>query len=1480
MSDITIELVSQEVTVELADASVSVEIDGNSVEVDITTSAVSVDIGDNDITIDITGGGVGGITAHSQLTGIGTNTHDQIDTAITASTNHIASDGTDHSNVVLNDTHRAGDGSDHANVVTNTAHITSDGSSHSDVAANTAARHAESHTIASHSDTTATGAELEELTDGSVTNLHSHLTGYGDVTAASTITDNAIVRGDGGANGVQDSSVIIDDSGNVDLVGGDLTNIGATYITQQDHVAGAQINGFDTNSAVYQKWWTNSAGANVYEQSGTVLNYAGITQVSQENGVALSRYTPILFRDGVAAQFGNGADFYWQYESGADELTLYNSDGFPDTAILSVNASNQLVMEGNKIVELADGTADGEAVAVGQSLSNADLQYDRSVTGSAAINVATLLKEGFVSVSEFGVTADYVPSTGVGTDWTTEIQAASDYADSIGKHLFFPHKDNTKTYLITGTITRDANGVPWVGEGRHQRWMDTDNNTYYNAPDTTGTTFPKATIWWGGGNEEMIKIEPTTTANPVGAPSVNYSDFRNQTSGIINMDFVGWDWYTYPTGSAMATICISARSLADSDFINVGAYYASDVVMYLGIGFYQWSTSDAGVTWDKVGSLPRASQENNIKNFYLMNRSYSTSLSKNNWPLGGCLRISGFYNVFENGEAEAAYSPAIEGIAGDNNYFRQVGGKSLGSWGMVQHGLGRADTSSISNADKDYWEYELFWTSVFENTSLKNIYLYGTDDVIPGTAISYVKGSKGNHFDLLDYQNAQNNIEAGTGASFTATTLGTQNDARGDLHLDPEFNGVVKLHNAGIVGREQKIAYQVTGGSYGLTNGMYDTANITAFADYSGTVAGTVKATTATAHGFSTGSVTTHAGTTNYNGDFEITVIDATNYYFTDTWVADDATGTSQNSSLPTYAYSQDTFALSIGSTAWDAFPFIKGQELTLAGCNDATHNDTFAVQDDDVWARGNMLYMTGTMDANTYTDTATSLTVHPQFIADGYKQGVYNLDNAWSPNSLKFVDPSDSTEFSIIIKQNATGDGNIASPFFDAATEAKIVRNLQPSPETAINALAANERIVLRYIYLASTDLYYETWDHLDKVGKLYGDADPGVVGKDSIPVFSGYKTDGGSTRINLESYGDNATVESSIRMKAADADGTNQATFTFSTYGLNYSAAYFASKTALFSNSENGILFNEFTNNPITFHVNGLASDSNKELTIAENLVTVHDSLSVTNSVTASSFSGAGTGLTGTATALNIGGTAATATNATNVNLTGGSSDAERYVTFGNSATGNALIQTDANFRFNPSTNVLSVAGYTVNTVLNGSDASTYHKHGSGTSQDVTTTGAPVFADVEAGSVKITDNTSSILSSDGSPVADISAVGNVVFKELVSGGRLPWVSVNSGSSPYTITEPSFTWFFCNANLGDITLNLPSIATIKEGTLYIFSGFNATNQTTIAANGSDSIYYQNTSSASIELNTGGTKRYESVVMVCLTGAWYVIART
>jgi len=80
---------------------------------------------------------------------------------------------------------------------------------------------------------------------------------------------------------------------------------------------------------------------------------------------------------------------------------------------------------------------------------------------------------------------------------------------------------------------------------------------------------------------------------------------------------------------------------------------------------------------------------------------------------------------------------------------------------------------------------------------------------------------------------------------------------------------------------------QFTTGS--LQNFTFDagsTAAISAYADYDGTVAGTVLATST--HGLTTGDIISIRGTTNYNGIFQITVVDSTHFYFTDTWAGDD----------------------------------------------------------------------------------------------------------------------------------------------------------------------------------------------------------------------------------------------------------------------------------------------------------------------------------------------------------------------------------------------------------------------------------------------------------------------------------------------------------------------------------------------------------------------------------------------------------------
>jgi hypothetical protein len=67
--------------------------------------------------------------------------------------------------------------------------------------------------------------------------------------------------------------------------------------------------------------------------------------------------------------------------------------------------------------------------------------------------------------------------------------------------------------------------------------------------------------------------------------------------------------------------------------------------------------------------------------------------------------------------------------------------------------------------------------------------------------------------------------------------------------------------------------------------------NISAFIDYNSTVAGTTKVTLGT-HGMTGGMYIDITGTTNYDGEYYVMVVNSTNIYITKDWIADDATGT------------------------------------------------------------------------------------------------------------------------------------------------------------------------------------------------------------------------------------------------------------------------------------------------------------------------------------------------------------------------------------------------------------------------------------------------------------------------------------------------------------------------------------------------------------------------------------------------------------
>ena len=77
-----------------------------------------------------------------------------------------------------------------------------------------------------------------------------------------------------------------------------------------------------------------------------------------------------------------------------------------------------------------------------------------------------------------------------------------------------------------------------------------------------------------------------------------------------------------------------------------------------------------------------------------------------------------------------------------------------------------------------------------------------------------------------------------------------------------------------------------SGSSYGSRSAFGQL--VTAISDYSGTVAGTVRATTTNAHPYQTGDIVRIGGTETYDGVYTVTVIDTTHFYFTATYTQDE----------------------------------------------------------------------------------------------------------------------------------------------------------------------------------------------------------------------------------------------------------------------------------------------------------------------------------------------------------------------------------------------------------------------------------------------------------------------------------------------------------------------------------------------------------------------------------------------------------------
>jgi hypothetical protein len=182
-------------------------------------------------------------------------------------------------------------------------------------------------------------------------------------------------------------------------------------------------------------------------------------------------------------------------------------------------------------------------------------------------------------------------------------------------------------------------------------------------------------------------------------------------------------------------------------------------------------------------------------------------------------------------------------------------------------------------------------------------------------ALEYNEGGEKNiaiGYQAMDKNvSGDDNVAIGFQSSFS-NIVGGQNTAAGNYSLFYNTHGDLNV----AIG-DQAMYYNITGqmntalGQTSLHDNQWGEENVAiglgalermdanggailAFSDYSGIIAGAVRVTTDGGHGLPTGTTTEIdiKGTNNYNhSSITVTRIDATHFYFTHSWLGDDATG-------------------------------------------------------------------------------------------------------------------------------------------------------------------------------------------------------------------------------------------------------------------------------------------------------------------------------------------------------------------------------------------------------------------------------------------------------------------------------------------------------------------------------------------------------------------------------------------------------------
>jgi hypothetical protein len=276
-----------------------------------------------------------------------------------------------------------------------------------------------------------------------------------DVTSTSNITDNAVVRGDGGAKGVQTSGVLIDDSNNI--TGAATLVVGTTALT------GGVAEVYKSETTAYNSGATDgqlSAGSTllVNNPSG---DDAAVSQIVLGQRTASGGFTRIVATGGSTQSLKTvvGNTEIWNEAATNSDLATRIQVGAPTAAgspaVGDVNAKRFLidgvVLNSSAMVLLSTGTASASAnLAITANINSTYTKYIIEIsdlTFSAATQ--NLLMEWSTNAGSSYIATGYVGRAFyVGSDGTN-----SDVSPTTAFRL----NDNTNT--ITNTASYLANAT-------------------------------------------------------------------------------------------------------------------------------------------------------------------------------------------------------------------------------------------------------------------------------------------------------------------------------------------------------------------------------------------------------------------------------------------------------------------------------------------------------------------------------------------------------------------------------------------------------------------------------------------------------------------------------------------------------------------------------------------------------------------------------------------------------------------------------------------------------------------------------------------------------------------------------------------------------------------------------------------------------------------------------------------------------------